>query len=498
MRSPKSIRRTDSQRGVALLIAIFVLLIIGAVGVALILSSSTETSIAANYRTATQAFYAAKAGLEEGRGRLWTGSGANSIAATIAAGFTTVGTNPPALPVGRVYYITNPAAGEVVLPNVPGNAYFDGQYQTESNIPITAATVTPIVASALPAGMVGPLYKWVRISATTEWSTKHDVNKDGFIDKVTPLFYDGTQQFLANQIPPTIAIVPKQVFTVTALAVTPSGSTRMLEYTTAMTIFNFQFPAALTLNGKNPNYQKPTSVPFVVQGNYPPPNGTASCPVPPASLPAVGVVGGTSSINAVVNDIQQNPDRSAEYTGGGLTTPSVADVTGNLPTTESSPSQLEALVAQIESTANYVIQGPVTSLTPAQLGTAANPVTVVIDSPNNGATANLSLSGNVTGYGILVVRGTYSPAGTVGWNGIVLVIGQGDIQGSGGGNNSYNGAVFVANTRDSSGNILNNLGTPIFNWSGGGGNGIAYNPCTINNATQNQSYQVLSFREIPD
>jgi hypothetical protein len=497
MRSPKSIRRTDSQRGVALLIAIFVLLIIGAVGVALILSSSTETSIAANYRTATQAFYAAKAGLEEGRGRLWV-SNPNSIAATIAAGFTTVGTNPPALPVGRVYYITNPAAGEVVAPNVPGNAYYDSQYKNEwNNVPITAATVTTI-APATAAGLVGPLYKWVRITATTEKSTNHDVNKDGALDNVNPLFYDGTQQFLANQIPPTIAIVPKQVFTVTALAATPSGSTRMLEYTTAMTIFNFTFPSALTLDGKNPNYQKPTSVPFVVQGNYPPAGGVASCPAPPASLPAVGVVGGTSSINAVVNDIQQNPDRSAEYTGGGLSTPSVTDVTGNLPTTESSPSQLEALVAQIESTANYVIQGPVASLTPAQLGTAANPVTVVIDSPNNGATADLTLSGNTTGYGILVVRGSYYPAGTVGWNGIVLVIGQGDVQGNGGGNNSYNGAVFVAKTRDASGNILNNLGTPIFDWSGGGGNGIAYNPCTINNATQNQSYQVLSFREIPD
>src|ERR1700720_4539183 len=151
MRTHKQIHRT-SERGVALLIAIFVLLIIGAVGVALILSSSTETSIAANYRTATQAFYAAKAGLEEGRGRLWAGS-PNSIAATVAAGFTTVGTNPPALPVGRVFYITNPAAGEVVAPNVPGNAYFDSQYPKEwNNVPITAATVTTITPSPVPAG----------------------------------------------------------------------------------------------------------------------------------------------------------------------------------------------------------------------------------------------------------------------------------------------------------------------------------------------------------
>jgi hypothetical protein len=119
-----------------------------------------------------------------------------------------------------------------------------------------------------------------------------------------------------------------------------------------------------------------------------------------------------------------------------------------------------------------------------------------VDSSNNGDSGNLSLSGNVTGYGILVVRGTYSPAGTVGWNGLVLVIGQGDVEGSGGGNNSYNGAVFIAKTRDASGNVLSTLGTPIFDWSGGGGNGIYYNSCSINSATQNQTYQVLSFHEI--
>src|ERR1700719_4532798 len=153
MRTSKQIQRADSQRGVALLI-------IGAVGVALILSSSTETSIAANYRTATQSFYAAKAGLEEGRGRLWVSS-PNSIAAIIAAGFTTVGTNPPALPKGKVYYITNPANGEVVAPNVPGNAYFDSQYKTEWGVPITDPTVTvaPPIPPATAAGLVGPLYQ---------------------------------------------------------------------------------------------------------------------------------------------------------------------------------------------------------------------------------------------------------------------------------------------------------------------------------------------------
>jgi len=261
-----------------------------------------------------------------------------------------------------------------------------------------------------------------------------------------------------------------------------------------MATFNLSFPSALTLDGKKPNYQKPTSVPFVVNGADQSPGG-ASCPPPQASLPALGVVGGNSSVNSVVSDIQASPNRSAEYTGGGLSTPSVADVTGGLPSSESTPSQLEALVQQVESTADYVVQGPATSL--PNYGTPTNPVTVVVDSANNGATGNLTLSGNVTGYGTLVVRGTYSPSGTVGWNGMILVIGQGIVMGTGGGNNSYNGAFFVANTRDSSGNLLSTLGEPTFNWSGGGGNGIFYNSCSINNATSNQTYRVLSFHEVP-
>ena len=59
---------------------------------------------------------------------------------------------------------------------------------------------------------------------------------------------------------------------------------------------------------------------------------------------------------------------------------------------------------------------------------------------------DLSLNGNVTGYGLLVVTGTFSPGGNVGWNGIVLVIGKGIITGNGGGNNQYTGAIVVAQT----------------------------------------------------
>src|SRR5580692_10002908 len=70
MKARSTIRTRQREAGVALLIAIFVLLLISVVAIALIVSSGTESAMAGNYRTATGVYYAALAGLEEGRGRL--------------------------------------------------------------------------------------------------------------------------------------------------------------------------------------------------------------------------------------------------------------------------------------------------------------------------------------------------------------------------------------------------------------------------------------------
>ncbi|MGH8101705.1 MAG: hypothetical protein ACREIW_10435, partial [Chthoniobacterales bacterium] len=52
------------------MIAIFVLLLISVVAIALLVSSGTETALGANYRSSSTVYYAALAGLEEARGRL--------------------------------------------------------------------------------------------------------------------------------------------------------------------------------------------------------------------------------------------------------------------------------------------------------------------------------------------------------------------------------------------------------------------------------------------
>jgi hypothetical protein len=137
-----------------------------------------------------------------------------------------------------------------------------------------------------------------------------------------------------------------------------------------------------------------------------------------------------------------------------------------------------------------VITGPASSV---PLGSAANPQVTVVN-------GDLSMSGNSTGYGLLVVTGNLSFSGTIGWRGVILVIGQGNFSYSGGGNNEFDGAIFVAKTRNASGNLLSALGAPSVSWGGGGGNGIHYDHCWINNSLGGGGLpmKVLSFREVQD
>src|SRR5271155_2011104 len=101
-------RAHTAESGVALLISLFALLLIGIIGIALILASGTDSALTGNYHSATNVYYAALAGLEEGRGRMLTKS-ANYLPAALGL---PQGTTAPAP--GQVWYIINPLPGEVV------------------------------------------------------------------------------------------------------------------------------------------------------------------------------------------------------------------------------------------------------------------------------------------------------------------------------------------------------------------------------------------------
>jgi Tfp pilus assembly protein PilX len=70
MKSIRAKRRNNSEGGVALLIAIFILLLISTVALSMIAASGTESALNGNYRSSSSAYYASVSGLEEARGRL--------------------------------------------------------------------------------------------------------------------------------------------------------------------------------------------------------------------------------------------------------------------------------------------------------------------------------------------------------------------------------------------------------------------------------------------
>jgi len=517
MKNTHTNRRKKQESGVALLIAIFVLMLISVIAISLVVASGSESTLAGNYRSSATAYLAGTAGLEEARGRLLD-KNADYFNNTVANFIPAAG--PLAL--GQVRYILNPAQGETLATLMA--TYPDNQYATEFGVaPLAANTQTiPSVSTVVAGGTTyfGPLFKWVRINAATEASIGTDVDNDNLPnDPATLLYYDPTHlnalgapkpSLIVTAVPPSTA---KQVLEITTLAVLPNGSQKMMQYVVTPVSFGLNFPSALTLAGTMGVFNGANSNPYHVNGQ----DGSGGAPAVPGCnpnpatvLPAIGVTAGLDAAGTASNQnlIAANLPRPANYTGAPANPPisgnpaSVSNV--GLTTALSTTDQLNQLVQTLKDNSDAVIPNGSLPANFNNSGTtynyggtgwpagmdANNPKTVFVD-------GSFDLGPN-TGYGLLVVTGNFTYHGNSGWNGIILVIGDGTTTflGNGGGSGEFNGAIFAATTRDATGSQLPNFGTVNFDITGGGGNGIYYDSCWVNTVQKPPSYQVLSFREL--
>jgi Tfp pilus assembly protein PilV len=474
----------DHQRGIALLMALIALLIIGAITAGAILLSNTETSISSNFRDEQLAFFSAKAGIEEARDRMQ--NGVTDTLRTASLPTTLPGTT------GSVLYILNPANGETVAPwnGSSSTTYPDDEICKEtstiscsSNLPslssCTGWCVSATASSVYAASPVLP-WKWVRLmlkqnNALTSYST------NGSSSSGSRVCWNGTNEETTSCSAPNLP-----VYTMTALAVTPSGSRRMVQAEIAEDRLNLPTTSALTLDGTGDTASMASSNHFGVNGN-----DTAGCGSTTTG-PAVPAIGVDSNADVTTLDGAIPNNRKNNYTGSGGSNPDVENISSSMPPNLQTVTGLQSLTSSIKTMVTPPVidgrtHGAATGL--SNPGTAAAPKIIYVD-------GDLTLSGNLTGYGILVVTGTFSASGNVGWNGLVLVVGQGNFVGSGGGNNSYNGAILVAKTLDSSYNPLASLGAPTFDFNGGGGNGMNYSSGCIAQATTLSTFHIMAFREM--
>jgi hypothetical protein len=501
-----------NQRGVALILAMFALIVVTSIALGMMYLADTESGVDSNFRDEQVSYYAARAGLEEARDRMRT---------TAGTGITISASLPTAVPgtSGGVLYIINPKNGETVAPwstTLNPNPYFDDEICKEVTcgaglvpptsdwyykLPLTASNPALTANSTYAATPVQP-YKWMRLSLKINQSAAGTSNIMYVTGSSTnPTYYtcwDYTTLHESTQLA-ACASPNNPVYLLTALALTPSGTRRMLQYELTQDSLNLNFPAALTLDGSNSTLSTvsgPNSNNYKMEGNdHPGCGGTAGT----GGGPAIGTTN-TPDISTVIGGIPSN--RLDHYTGTGTVcpgvtcgTPDVENVSTSVPAAENSVSSLNALLNTIQANVTQPVltpTPPATAITNlSNPGTATSPQIIYVN-------GDLTLTGNVTGYGILVVTGTFTPGGNVGWNGIVLVVGKGSVIGNGGGNSQYNGAMLVAQTVDPNPPHapLTSLGTANFDFSGGGGNGIYFSSGCIAQASQLSNYRVLASHEL--
>ncbi|PYX72986.1 MAG: hypothetical protein DMG72_13830 [Acidobacteria bacterium] len=273
--------KTYGQRGVALIMALMLLLLLTALAAALVFVANMETAVNANYRREQVLYFAAKAGIEEARDRLlWTNAttlitppqgtcapAANCLPAVPAFPGPTTGNN-------GVFYVlggTNPAA---VTPWTASTIYTDdelchdlyalpGQTPEPSDVRCvdepTGNTWYKTGTSNIPwAGAAAALpYQWVRISWKLNGSVDNGTPSrmvDPAFPPTRPVCWDGVHETLLNtawdsvnnvqiqlvtgntdctQMPNLLPIpgpAATPVYLVTSLAVDPiSGARRMVQ-----------------------------------------------------------------------------------------------------------------------------------------------------------------------------------------------------------------------------------------------------------------------------
>jgi len=407
-------KRSSSERGFALIIAMLVLLLITAIGMGMLLAATTETSISSNFRDEQVSFFAAKAGLEEVRDRLRP-SAPNSLSALLPT--SVAGSN------NAVLYVTNPLA--VTDPVSPwntgatgniGNAFAYGRangYPDNgicNRMPCPGGVAgtgwyTATTASAAYAASPPLPWKWVRVVAKTNTATSNAtgvLSVDGANQALRVCWNGANEVTIGNGFTscPVANAGYMPVYELTALAVTPSGSRRMLQAELSSNP-PLAFPAALG----------------IVSG------GQTQCQMQGGTVSGIdqAVPAGASVPGIAYSGAGTCATQGTTITGGGACT-ATPNVCGNMPMGGFAPgATLANTITTIIGQADNIYTGnvPAPQSTNGTLGVCPNsPKTTVVNTTG-------ALFTGVTGCGILLINSGMQTqleiAGDLNWMGPVIV-----------------------------------------------------------------------------
>jgi hypothetical protein len=269
-------------------------------------------------------------------------------------------------------------------------------------------------------------------------------------------------------------------------------------------------PGPVSILGPNPSLAGADSNNFGVSGNdtHLGPSGHG-CSTPAANKDAIVVSPGTDPTNGNTwaQDVVDLPlKRPSNYTGTASTTPDVASLPTGTADNWNDPQFLNSLLNQMrliaQNNGSYYnnLGGSCTNSSTVHCGlptsygqipgsSTGSPQLTFVDGPDASIT---------DGSGILVVTGDATASGLFHWNGMILVIGTGNLTINGGGGGQINGGLLVSKLQYQNGNLQTGLGTVDFTWNGGGTNFVQWDSCWASNplSATTHFYKVISWREV--
>jgi Tfp pilus assembly protein PilX len=527
------------ERGVALIVALFALLLLSAIAMGMMFMANTEISVNSNYKDGQSAYFASRAGLEEARIRIMndaTGGTPMGVAMpTVAPATMPSAGGGPAGPTWGLTYILNPLAGEPVQPWAAGK-YMDTQFCKEQyGFPAgadpgvgQACTIAPaqadskqVAASNLGANGLN-YFKWVRISMKRNLGSA-PYKTDAAISDSGRVCFDGVKEFASTVacegIPMPMGAIIKNyttVYTVTSLGVTPTGARRMTQMEVAISPPVFANAAVdsqdhVTLNGQLTvnGYDNCSCMPLMTcnSSGANPGTGTNQCKNADGTPTYVSRPGKTCDNTKWAiysSSTVDNPNASETIVAGP--NPAIAQ-------NQAWPYDIPTMINEYRSSAldvrgapyNYSCTNPTydvngNQLTSGSCGTKTaqtfgvppnfppTPPDAPLGPPDMASQVtyvpgDLKITASSRGNGVLIIDGDLDINGGLEFYGLILV--RGVVKFTGGGSQATNifGAV-LAGQQSMVDNVL------------GGSAVINYDACSLIQTTNKQPPKVLTAREV--
>jgi hypothetical protein len=330
-------RNTNQRKehGIALLLSILALLLLSAVAVGMIYMATTENSIAANFKSEETTYFAARAGIEEVRDRMIPASGVAPYGTTP---YNINALLPTQLPgsanQGIIYILQNNPSNAMSMTNVTNgtpstNQFFDDELCHDFAIGgMSRSTTANVRCTTLPSGSgwyktltsaqggfsqaptwtsggtSNPLdWKWTRISLKAANSTPYCLDgKTGtncYSDATQAAqiaCYDGTSEKPVASTSNCASIGANPVYLLTSLAVSATGTRRVVQAEIAQTPLNSNQPAGLFATGTGCG----ASNPLTFGGNVTTGSFDSTTENPPNSFPTLSLSGGDVGANGGV------------------------------------------------------------------------------------------------------------------------------------------------------------------------------------------------------